>query len=321
MPDLHIGQSGADVISFMTAHFTFVFDAINSILMQLLRWSYLLFSSLDAVVMVVIFSLLALASTRKIVLSLVLALGLLVIVSMGLWQETMESLAAVIVASAIALAVGIPIGIWTAFNSVVRAMMQPVLDFMQALPVFVYLLPTILFFGIGVVPGVVATTVFSIPPAVRLTQLGIRQVDAETVEAARAFGASRFDVLREVQFPLARPSIMAGVNQVIMLAVSMVVIAGLVGGGGLGNVVVTAVQTLDVSKSVEGGLAVVILAIYLDRVTAALGSQEQKRPAWWPRRRVTVHPTREVPGPPEVEEDTVSAVEFKEPHGATRGRP
>jgi glycine betaine/proline transport system permease protein len=143
----------------------------------------------------------------------------------------------------------------------------------QTLPVFVYLLPAVFFFGIGVVPGVVATTVFAIPPAVRLTELGIRQVDKEVVEAAVAFGSRPRQVLRDVQLPLAMPSIMAGVNQVIMLALSMVVIAGMVGGGGLGAVVVQAVTTLDIGQGFEGGLAVVIVAIYLDRVTAAFSER------------------------------------------------
>jgi len=135
---------------------------------------------------------------------------------------------------------------------------------------------------------VVATIIFAAPPAVRLTQLGIRQVDAETVEASTSFGASRWEVLREVQLPLARPTIMAGVNQVIMLALSMVVVAGLVGGGGLGSIVVNAVQSLQIGASIEGGLAVVILAIYLDRVSAALGGQGRGNPSWWPRRRAQV---------------------------------
>jgi glycine betaine/proline transport system permease protein len=193
----------------------------------------------------------------------------------------------VLLATVVALLIGIPLGIWSAFNPVVRAVVTPLLDFMQTVPVFVYLLPTVLFFGIGPVPGVMATIVFAAPPAVRLTQLGIRQVDAETVEASAAFGASRLETLREVQLPLAKPSIMAGVNQVIMLALSMVVVAGLVGGEGLGSIVVTAVQSLQIGASIEGGLAVVILAIYLDRVSAALGGQGRGNPSWWPRRRAT----------------------------------
>ena len=148
----------------------------------------------------------------------------------------------------------------------------------------------------GDAPGLVATIVFSVQPAVRLTQLGINQVDAETVEASVAFGASRREVLREVQLPLAMPSIMTGVNQVIMLALSMVVVAGLVGGAGLGGVVVNAVQGLQIAASIEGGLAVVVIAIYLDRVTAALGGQGRAEPAWWPRRSPSALTPAPTPG-------------------------
>ena len=155
--------------------------------------------------------------------------------------------------------------------------MRPILDFMQTLPVFVYLIPAVFFFGIGAVPGVVATLVFAIPPAVRLTELGIRSVDKEVTEASIAFGAKPRQMLREVQLPLAMPSIMAGVNQTIMLALSCVVIAGLVGAGGLGAVVVRGISTLDVGAGFEGGLAVVFLAIYLDRLTNALAATRRRR--------------------------------------------
>jgi glycine betaine/proline transport system permease protein len=143
---------------------------------------------------------------------------------------------------------------------------------MQAMPVFVYLIPAVFFFGVGQVPGIAATIVFAIPPAVRLTELGIRQMDSELLEAAQAFGAKKSLILRDVQLPLAFPSIMVGVNQVIMLALSMVVVAGLVGAGGLGGVVVQGVAQLDTARGFEGGLAVVILAVYLDRVTGGASS-------------------------------------------------
>lgn len=288
MPDLKIGEGGQNVIDYLRDHFGGFFDFIARVMTDLLRWTYDIVSTLQSEVMAVIFAVIALLATRKIGLTIALLLGLLVVDSMGLWFETMQSLATVLLASLAALIVGIPLGIWAAFNPVVRAVVTPLLDFMQTVPVFVYLLPTVLFFGIGPVPGVVATIVFAAPPAVRLTQLGIRQVDAETVEAATAFGAKPMEVLREVQLPLAKPSIMAGVNQVIMLALSMVVVAGLVGGGGLGSIVVTAVQSLQIGASIEGGLAVVILAIYLDRVSAALGGQGRANPAWWPKRRAQV---------------------------------
>lgn len=284
MPDLDIGGRGEDVITYMRDHFGGFFDVIQRVMTELLGWTYDVVSALEPTLMIAIFMALALAATRRIGLTVMLGVGLLVIESMDLWFETMQSMATVLVATAVALAVGIPLGIWAAFSPVVRAIVTPLLDFMQTIPVFVYLLPTVLFFGIGPVPGVVATIIFAAPPAVRLTQLGIRQVDAETVEASAAFGASRREVLREVQLPLALPTIMAGVNQVIMLALSMVVVAGLVGGGGLGSIVVNAVQSLQIGASIEGGLAVVILAIYLDRVSAALGGQGRGNPSWWPKR-------------------------------------
>jgi glycine betaine/proline transport system permease protein len=288
MPELKIGEHGEDVINYMRDHLGGFFDFVADVMTHLLRWTYDVVAGLQPTPMVVVFAVLALLATRRIGLTVVLAVGLLIVDSMDLWYETMQSLATVLVATIAALVVGIPLGIWSAFNPVVRAVVTPLLDFMQTVPVFVYLLPTVLFFGIGPVPGVIATIVFAAPPAVRLTQLGIRQVDAETVEAAQAFGATPMEVLREVQLPLARPSIMAGVNQVIMLALSMVVVAGLVGGGGLGSIVVTAVQGLQIGASIEGGLAVVVLAIYLDRVSAALGGQGRADPAWWPKRRAEV---------------------------------
>jgi len=287
MPDMKIGERGEELINYMRDHFGGFFDLIQGAMTDLLRLTYEVLSALQPTVMIGIFVALALLVTRKLGLTAVLGIGLLVIESMGLWFETMQSMATVLVATAVALIVGIPVGIWAAFSPVVRAIVTPLLDFMQTIPVFVYLLPTVLFFGIGPVPGVIATIVFAAPPAVRLTQLGIRQVDAETVEAATAFGASPWEVLREVQLPLARATIMAGVNQVIMLALSMVVVAGLVGGGGLGSIVVNAVQSLQIGASIEGGLAVVILAMYLDRVSAALGGQGRGMPSWWPKRRST----------------------------------
>jgi glycine betaine/proline transport system permease protein len=297
MPELPIGEYGEDVITWMRDHLGGLFDLIATVLTHLLRWTYDVVAGLVALPTIVIAAVIALAVTRRIGLSAGLAVGLLVIDSTGLWYETMQTLATVLVAAVVALAIGIPLGIWSAFSPVGRAVLTPLLDFMQTVPTFVYLLPTVLFFGIGPVPGLVATVVFAAPPAVRLTQLGIRQVDAETVEAATSFGASRWETLREVQLPLARPSIMAGVNQVIMLALSMVVVAGLVGGGGLGSVVVSAVQSLQIGASIEGGLAVVILAIYLDRVSAAAGGQGRGNPSWWPRRRAAAAVEAAQPAP------------------------
>lgn len=198
------------------------------------------------------------------------AVGFLIILSMQKWDAAMSSLALIMVATLVAVAISVPIGILAASNDRVSSVMKPVLDFMQTLPAFVYLIPAISFFGIGQVPGIIATVIFAMPPGVRLTELGIRQVDKELVEAGEAFGAPDLQILRRIQLPLALATIMAGINQVIMLSLSMVVIAGMVGAGGLGNDVYTGIARSDIVVGFEGGIAVVILAIYLDRLTGAV---------------------------------------------------
>jgi glycine betaine/proline transport system permease protein len=187
----------------------------------------------------------------------------------------MQTLALIVVAGLIAVLLSVPLGILAAKSRIASLLIRPVLDFMQTLPAFVYLLPTLFLFGLGYATATLATIVFAMPPGVRLTELGIRQVDAETVEAGHAFGATPGRILRGVQIPLAMPTIMAGVNQVIMLALSMVVIGGMVGAEGLGGSVVQALSTLDIPLGAEAGVSVVILAIYLDRVTAGLGGQTE----------------------------------------------
>lgn len=203
--------------------------------------------------------------------ALLAVLGLSLIVFMDQWENGMHTVALVAVASVVAAAVAIPIGIAAAQSDQVSKLVRPVLDFMQTMPAFVYLIPAVVIFSVGTMPGIVATIVFAMPPGVRLTELGIRQVDPEVVEAGHAFGTTPGRILRQIQLPLAMPSIMAGINQVIMLALSMTVIAGLTGGPGLGRPVLEAISTLNVGLGFEAGLAVVILAIYLDRVTSALG--------------------------------------------------
>lgn len=199
--------------------------------------------------------------------------GFAIIYGVDQWDEAMSTLALVVVASVFAIGIGVPLGIWAARSSTVSAVLRPVLDFMQTMPAFVYLLPAVILFRVGVVPGIVATIIFSMAPGVRFTELGIRQVDTEVVEAGHAFGATPGRILRQVQLPLALPNIMAGVNHVIMLALSMVVISGMVGAPGLGQPVVQALQSVNIGLGVEAGFAVVILAMYLDRVTSALGER------------------------------------------------
>lgn len=197
--------------------------------------------------------------------------GFLLIVSMGYWVATMETLALVMAATFFALLVGIPAGIWSARSAIANQAIRPVLDFMQTMPAFVYLIPAVLFFGLGRVPGAIATLIFAMPPAVRLTALGIRQVPKEVVEAAQAFGATPRQLLFKAQLPIAMPTILAGLNQTIMLALSMVVIGGMIGAGGLGAQVLIGITQMKIDVGFESGVAVVILAIFLDRITQRLG--------------------------------------------------
>lgn len=205
------------------------------------------------------------------------AVGLVVILGVNQWQNAMDSLALTLVAAFIALLIAIPMGILAARSDSASRVIRPILDFLQTMPAFVYLIPAIILFRVGVVPGIVATIVFALAPGVRLTELGIRGVDKEVVEAGHAFGSTPGRILRQIQLPLAMPSIMAGVNQVIMLSLSMVVIAGMVGAGGLGGDVVQSLQRIKVGLGFEAGLSVVIIAMILDRVTGAFGPSQKKR--------------------------------------------
>ncbi len=212
------------------------------------------------------------AFKKSIGIALFTIFGLLLLTWMGYWVHTMQTLALVLASTFVALLIGIPMGIWAARSENANQVIRPILDFMQTMPAFVYLIPAILFFNVGDVPGVVATVVFALPPAVRLTSLGIRGVPKEVVEAAQSFGSTRNQLLYKVQIPLAMPTILAGLNQVIMLSLSMVVIASMVGADGLGQVVYQGVTQARVGLGFESGLGIVILAIILDRTTQAIGS-------------------------------------------------
>jgi glycine betaine/proline transport system permease protein len=204
--------------------------------------------------------------------------GLLLSENIGLWEAFVETLALVLSAEILVVLVGLPLGILAARNDRFNAILRPILDFMQTMPAFVYLIPAVMFFGLGLVPGVVATFVFALPPLIRLTNLGIRQVPVELVEAADAFGATEMQKLIKVQMPVAKPTILAGINQSIMLGLSMVVIAAMIGAGGLGEDVLRGIQRLQVGQGFEAGLVVVILAIILDRITAGFGTRKKTTP-------------------------------------------
>lgn len=277
MPDLHIGEGAAAIVQWLQINASAIFNAIAWFMEVLIGAVLLILTAPHALVITLVAAALTFWA-RGIGFALFTVLGMLLMQSMGLWSETMATLAIVVVAAVLAVAVGVPIGILAAGSHLASTITRPLLDFMQTLPVFVYLIPAVFFFGIGIVPATVATFIFAIPPAVRLTELGLRQVDQEMVEASLAFGASPGQLLRQVQLPLAIPSIMAGINQVIMMALSMVVIAGMVGAGGLGAVVLTGISRLQIGTGFEGGLGVVFLAILLDRLTSAFPRERRKAP-------------------------------------------
>lgn len=194
------------------------------------------------------------------------AAGLLLVDNLGYWSHTMDTLALVMTSSLISILIGIPLGVWCAQSEKVRNFVTPLMDFMQTMPAFVYLIPAVTFFGLGVVPGVIASVIFAVPPTIRLTNLGIRQVAEDLVEAADAFGSTATQKLFKLQFPLAMPTIMAGINQTIMLALSMVVIASMIGAQGIGADVYRAVTQIKTGQGFEAGLSIVVLAILLDRM-------------------------------------------------------
>ncbi len=223
-------------------------------------------------------------ATRRIAPVILYTLGLYLIGAVGLWLALMQTLALVVVATLLTIALGIPLGIAAAQSRWLRRLVAPVMDAMQTMPSFVYLVPILMLFGLGKVPALFATVVYAIPPLVRLTTLGLRQVDHNVTEAAQSFGVTRWQMLRRVTLPLARPSIMAGINQATMMALAMVVVASMIGARGLGEDVLAGIQTLDVGRGLQAGVAIVILAIVIDRITQAYGRASRQR---------AKHPTRE----------------------------
>jgi glycine betaine/proline transport system permease protein len=278
---LPLGEWAKAAVFWLAVHAKPVFDVIRWPVDQLLNRSAEFLSSLPWPVVVVAFLLIG-WWVRGPAVGFLSAAGLVFLgfLAPELWESTMETLAMVVTAVAFCVLVGVPLGIMAARSDRVEGILRPILDAMQTIHPFVYLLPAVFFFGLGRTPGVIVTIVFALPPIVRLTDLGVRQVPTEVVEAGRAFGSSELQLLRDVQLPLARPTIMAGLNQTLMLSLSMVVIVALIAGGGLGQVIVRGVNRADVPIATTSGLAVVILAIILDRVSQA-GRAERR----WPRGR------------------------------------
>lgn len=275
LPRIPLGDAAENVVDWINSDLQWLLDLIVTVLGYPLDLIIGALQFPPTLVTIALFTLLAL-TLRSWQFGLFTLAGMLLIESMELWPAAMTTLGMILTATLIIIVVGVPVGILAARSDRVSAIVRPVLDFMQTMPAFVFLIPVVILFSIGVVPGTVATMIFAFAPVVRLTELGIRQVDKETVEAGVAFGGTAGQVLRGIQLPLGLPTIMAGINQVIMLALSMAVIAGMVNAGGLGREVVAAISRVQVGSGFEAGLAVVILAIFLDRLTGAIGQPTGK---------------------------------------------
>ncbi|WMW21796.1 proline/glycine betaine ABC transporter permease [Methanolobus mangrovi] len=268
LPELPIGETVESGVYWLNDNFGFLMDIFSEFIDMLISGFKDILLFLPPVVFIFIVTVFVyLVSRRDLKLAAGAAIGFLLIENMDLWKLSMETIALVLSSGLVALLIGIPTGILAAKNETVFHVVKPALDFMQTMPSFVYLIPAVIFFGLGNVPGLVATIVFAMPPAIRLTNLGIRQVPVELSEVANAFGTTSLQKLFKVELPVALPTIMAGVNQCIMLSLSMVVIAAMIGARGLGYQVLVGIQRVNIGQGFEAGLAIVIIAILLDRLT------------------------------------------------------
>ncbi len=263
---LPVGKWMKSVVDWLTDNATWFFDAVSLGLEAFIDGLLWVLQTPHPLLVVVIVTALAYWARRSVLFSVFTAAGLLLIINQGYWEETTETLALVLAASAVCMGVGVPVGIAAARRPALYAGLRPVLDLMQTIPTFVYLIPALILFGLGMVPGLIATVIFAIPAPIRLTHLGISSTPRPLIEAGQAFGATKRQLLWKVELPYAMPQIMAGLTQTIMLSLSMVVIAALVGADGLGVPTLRALNQVNIAKGFEVGLAIVLIAIILDRL-------------------------------------------------------
>jgi glycine betaine/proline transport system permease protein len=268
-----IGAMIEDLVDWLIDHAGWLFDAISTGLGYPIDGLVGIMQAVPPLVLAAIFAAFAWWLHRSIGLVVMVVVSLLLIMNLGYWAETIDTLALVIFATGLCMLLGVPIGIAAAHRPWLYTTIRPILDMMQTIPTFVYLIPTLILFGLGPVPGLISTIVFAIPAPIRLTYLGVSSVPKPLIEAGDAFGATRWQLLWKVELPHAMPTIMAGLTQCIMLSLSMVVIAALVGAGGLGKPVVRALNTVNIAQGFEAGLAIVLVAIILDRVCKQRGAR------------------------------------------------
>lgn len=261
-----VGKSAEWIVDWLTENGGFVFTAIEAFLDQMIAAILTVLQYPPALAVVAGICLIAYLLRRSLIFTVIMAVGLLFIINQGYWEQTTETLTLVLASALMCMLIGVPIGIFLAHHPRAYSFVRPILDLMQTLPTFVYLIPAIIFFGLGMVPGLLATLVFVIPAPIRLTQLGISSTPKAMLEAGQAFGASKQQLLWKVELPSALPQIMAGLTQTIMLSLSMVVIAALVGADGLGVPIVRALNTVNTALGFEAGFVIVVVAILLDRL-------------------------------------------------------
>lgn len=273
MPKIPLGIWFEGIVKFFEVNFSGLFEVIRITVLNIVGFFQDILSLPPYWLLAMIFGLIVLKLSGK-TIAIFTIIGLFLINNLGLWQGAIQTLSLVLTSTLISLVIAIPLGIFAAKYDLLDKILRPVLDFMQTMPAFVYLIPAVTFFRIGNVPAVMATIIFAMPPAVRLTNLGIRQVPKELVEAGNSFGSTPTQMLFKIQLPQALPTIMAGINQCIMLSLSMVVIASMIGARGLGSVVLNGISNYDIGTGFEGGIAVVIIAIILDRLTQGVSAKK-----------------------------------------------
>lgn len=275
IPKIQVANSMESVMDWLTSNFSSLFDFVQTGGQNAMDFITDTLIAIPPIVFILVIAIIAfLASRRRFGLAVFSIVGLLFIYNQGLWEELMNTITLVIFASIIAIIIGIPFGILMSKSSIAEAIIKPILDFMQTMPGFVYLIPAVAFFGIGVVPGVFASVIFALPPTVRFTNLGIRQVPKELVEAADSYGSTGWQKLIKLELPIAKSTIMAGINQTVLLSLSMVVIASMIGAPGLGREVLSALQRAQVGNGFVAGLSLVIFAIIIDRLTQSMNKKK-----------------------------------------------
>ncbi|NMA91162.1 MAG: proline/glycine betaine ABC transporter permease [Amphibacillus sp.] len=271
IPKLPVAEWVDKIVEWITSTFAFIFNPIREDFGDFMSWIADFLDNIPVAIVILVVVVGAFFITgRKFGLAIFSLIGLLFVYNQGLWTEFMSTFTLVLIASLLSIIIGVPIGILMSKSRTVEAIMLPTLDFMQTMPAFVYLIPAVVFFSIGMVPGVFASLIFATPPTVRFTNLAIRQVSTELIEAAEAFGSTGFQRLFKVELPMAKTTIMAGINQTVMLSLSMVVIASMIGAPGLGRPVISALQRAQAGPGFVAGVSIVILAIIMDRFTQSL---------------------------------------------------